>query len=253
LKVTVATVVRNDIEGFLATAKSVLAQTYHDIEWIVVDGKSNDGTTDYIKRFKHRIDNLCIEPDTGVYDAMNKAIDLASGEWLIFMNAGDVFFENQTVQDFIASTKSSDEIVYGSVIGLEDNQMKFHRTENEFHLGMTFDHQATMVRSKLYKKYRYNDKFRVSGDFDLFSRLRVNGHEFRKLEWLVVTTKPYDNGISAIFKDRLAERINVIRTYFNEKNWKDYVLPEVESFIRTNELDACKAKELTDLVLGEHK
>jgi hypothetical protein len=81
----------------------------------------------------------------------------------------------------------------------------------------------------------------------------VNGHEFRKIEWLVVTTKPYDNGISAIFKDRLAERINVIRTYFNEKNWKDYVLPEVESFIRTNELDACKAKELTDLVLGEHK
>lgn len=248
MKVSVATVVRNDIEGFLTTAKSILGQSYFDIEWIVIDGNSNDGTSDYVRRFTHRIDHLVIEPDTGVYNAMNKAIDKATGEWLIFMNAADVFYDKNTVQAFVEQVKDNDEVLYGSVIGLEDGEMKFHRTPEEYYLGMTFDHQASFTRTALYKAYRYNESFRVSGDFDLFSRLRDNGHSFRKMEWFVVCKKPFENGISAGFEDRINERLLVIKKYFEKKPWKKVIQGEIENYIANNGIAENEKQKLLGLL-----
>jgi glycosyltransferase involved in cell wall biosynthesis len=248
MKISIATVVRNDIEGFLTTAKSVLNQTYHNIEWIVIDGDSNDGTSDYVRRFSHRISHLVIEPDSGVYNAMNKAIDKATGEWLIFMNAADIFYENKTVEKFVERVRDSDEVVYGSVIGLEDGKMKFHRAPSEYYLGMVFDHQASFTKTELYKSFRYNENFRVSGDFDLFSRLRKSGHEFRKIEWFIVCKKPFENGISAGFQDRIGERLQVIKSYFNEKPWKNVVKNELLNFTANNAEEENEKQKLLGLL-----
>lgn len=244
MKITVATVVRNDIEGFLTTAKSVLGQTYKNIEWIVIDGNSSDGTSDYVKRFEHRIHHLVIEPDSGVYNAMNKAIHRASGEWLIFMNAGDIFFDKETVTEFTRNIRETDHVLYGSVKSLEDGNMKFHRTPEEYYLGMVFDHQASFVRTKLYKEYQYNEHFKVSGDFDLFSRLRKDSLNFRKIEWFIVCVKPFENGISAGFQDRISERLKVIKSYFNEQPWRNVLENEIIAYAQHHNIPEQEKNDL---------
>jgi len=247
-KITIATIVRNDIEGFLTTAKSVVEQTYGNIEWVVIDGASNDGTSDFVKRFLNRIEQLVIEADEGVYDAMNKAIELASGGWLIFMNAGDIFYEKETVSKLVSRTLQDDDVVWGSVVGLEDDEMKFHRLPEEYYLGMIFDHQAVMVRTHLYKSFGYNKEYRVSGDFDFFSRLQISGCNFRKLEYLIVTRKPYLDGISASFEDRLSERVRIIKRYFNDESWADIVKAEIESYINIHNSDAVTKNKLLSYI-----
>ena len=179
---------------------------------------------------------------------MNKAIDKATGEWLVFMNAADVFYAKNTVQSFVEQVKENDDVLYGSVIGLEDGQMKFHRTPEEYYLGMTFDHQASFTRTSLYKTYKYNESFRVSGDFDLFSRLRDNGHHFRKMEWFVVCKKPFENGISAGFEDRINERLLVIKKYFEKKPWKKVVQGEIENYIANNGIAENEKQKLLGLL-----
>ena len=92
-KVTVVTVVFNDAAHIESTMLSVIGQTYKNIEYIVIDGKSNDGTTDLIKRYSDKITKWISEPDKGIYDAMNKGLALATGDYVIFMNSGDKFID----------------------------------------------------------------------------------------------------------------------------------------------------------------
>ena len=89
MKVSVVTVCLNAVNEIERTMLSVLDQTYTNIEYIVIDGGSTDGTVDIIRKYQDRIAHFISEPDKGLYDAMNKGIDLATGEWINFMNAGD--------------------------------------------------------------------------------------------------------------------------------------------------------------------
>lgn len=96
--VTVITVVYNAKELLEETILSVLNQTYSNIEYIIVDGGSTDGTLDIIKKYQDKISKYISEPDQGIYDAMNKGMSLSKGQWLNFMNAGDSFYSNDVLQ-----------------------------------------------------------------------------------------------------------------------------------------------------------
>lgn len=106
-KVSVITVVYNDAKHIAQTIESVLSQTYPNIEYIIIDGNSSDGTKEIIQNyidkkpsyFNHSISNFISEKDEGIYDAMNKGVDLATGEWCNFMNSGDRFYQNTTIQE----------------------------------------------------------------------------------------------------------------------------------------------------------
>jgi glycosyltransferase involved in cell wall biosynthesis len=110
--VSVITVSLNCKEAMEGTIKSVLAQTYSAKEYIIVDGGSTDGTVKVIEQHKDRLTRWVTEPDRGVYDAMNKAISLASGEWLIFMNAGDLFFDEGALERTIRQATENVDILY---------------------------------------------------------------------------------------------------------------------------------------------
>jgi glycosyltransferase involved in cell wall biosynthesis len=96
--VTVVTVVYNGAEHLERTIRSIINQSYNNIEYIIIDGGSTDGTVDIIKKYDQTVDYWVSEPDNGIYDAMNKGVSLACGDWINFMNAGDIFSDETTLQ-----------------------------------------------------------------------------------------------------------------------------------------------------------
>jgi glycosyltransferase involved in cell wall biosynthesis len=114
--ITIVTVVYNGADFLEETINSVVEQKYDNIEYIIVDGGSKDGTLDVIKKYEGFIDYWCSQPDSGIYDAMNKGIELSEGCWINFMNAGDVLYNNKVISDiFPISIKATPDIVFGDV------------------------------------------------------------------------------------------------------------------------------------------
>ncbi len=111
--ITVITVVLNAKNHIEKTIQSVINQTYPHIEYIVIDGGSADGTIDIIKKYEGKIALFKSEPDKGIFDAMNKGIDLANGEWINFMNAGDYFYTNDIIQSIFNKEETRQDVIYG--------------------------------------------------------------------------------------------------------------------------------------------
>ena len=113
--ITVVTVVYNGAATLEQTIQSVVNQTYDNVEYIIIDGASTDGTLDIIKKYEDRIDYWQSEPDKGIYDAMNKGLDLATGDFLIFLGADDLIFAPTTFQNIAMSLIDRDKNYYGDV------------------------------------------------------------------------------------------------------------------------------------------
>lgn len=167
--VTVITVVFNGEQFLEETIKSVISQTYTNIEYIIIDGGSTDCTLDIIGKYAKDIDYWVSEKDDGIYDAMNKGVRKASGQWVNFMNAGDQFFSPQTIQRLFEKKSYSSAIVYGSVM---IKYAAFSRTQkcgtqNKLWMGMQFSHQSVFV-DKILANYSFNDKNKIAADLEFF-------------------------------------------------------------------------------------
>ena len=119
-KVTVITVVYNDVASLRMTIDSVWAQSWKNIEYIIIDGGSTDGTVDIIKEYANRLSYWCSAPDKGVYDAMNKGIGHATGEWICFLNSGDVFSEANSLESMMAVNHEDVDVLYANSIEVSD-------------------------------------------------------------------------------------------------------------------------------------
>lgn len=169
---SVITVVYNNAKDIERTMLSVLGQTYPAIEYIVIDGKSNDGTLQIIEKYKDRLGKLLSEKDKGIYDAMNKGIALATGDYIIFMNSGDEFYANDTVEQVFAAGEDAD-IYYGEteMIDEQGNNLGRRRhaapdvfTWKSFKYGMSISHQAIYIKRSLVEPY--DSKYKLSADID---------------------------------------------------------------------------------------
>ena len=139
-KFSVITVTYNAEKVLEDTVQSVISQTYHHVEYIIIDGASKDGTLEIVNRYRDRINQLVSEPDKGLYDAMNKGIALATGDYLCFLNAGDSFHEDDTLQKMVHSINGNElpDILYGetafppyaSVIGTGDTELEKFQAGN---------------------------------------------------------------------------------------------------------------------------
>ena len=160
LKISIITVVYNGSEFLESTIKSVINQTYDNIEYIIIDGASTDGTVDIIKKYQDKIDYWVSEPDKGIYDAMNKGIERATGGGLLFLNAGDyfsgsVFNENITIPGFLLVKYIN---IFNQLVNIKIKNHKL-RLPN-CHQGIIFEN----------KKIKYDLKYKVSSDYDYFLR-----------------------------------------------------------------------------------
>ena len=184
-KVTVVTVVRNAPAALRATAESVLSQTYADIEYVIVDGASTDGTSDYARSLGDRVDVLISERDNGIYDAMNKGVRAASGEWVIFMNAGDTFYAPDTVEQvFGTDDYVGFGVVYGDVVKKNASgelEVKKAGAPHNSHR-MFFCHQSAFYRRGELLVEPFDTAHRMSADIHQVKRLWKKGVRFRQLD-----------------------------------------------------------------------
>ena len=127
-KFSIITVTYNAEKVLEDTIQSVISQTYHHVEYIIVDGASKDGTLSIIDRYRSRIHTVISEPDKGLYDAMNKAISLAGGDYLCFLNAGDCFHEDDTLQQIVHSINGNalPDVIYGETAIVDKERHFLH-------------------------------------------------------------------------------------------------------------------------------
>lgn len=174
-KVTVVTVCYNCCDVIERTMLNVLRQTYPNLEYIVIDGASTDGTRDIVARYADRLDYWLSESDKGIYDAMNKGIRAASGEWIIFRNAGDYFFKPTTVEDVFRWYEDKGEtfIVGGTrCFGTNGYRDKFYNAQyaEVWHCAY-ISHPSTFIRQSVQKNNYYSCAYRIASDYRFFQKL----------------------------------------------------------------------------------
>lgn len=199
-KVTVATVVRNAPQALERTINNISSQSYGNMEFIVIDGSSTDNTIDVIRAHDDVIDSWLSQPDAGPYDAMNKAAQIATGEWIIFINAGDEFLhENALFELFDDAPDNADFIIAHHVYKTVDGIFQIHSVNSFDHTwailqeGKLSDnwlrgipcHQSTATRTSLLRENKYNLTYDISADHEFMFRMKSKNASFHLVDTLV--------------------------------------------------------------------
>ena len=210
-----------------ATCESVVSQTEQNFEWIVVDGGSDEKTQRIWQKYRHRINKFVSEKDSGIYNAMNKGIRLATGEYLLFLNAGDAFEDPEVINNVIRMKLDRD-IVYGDVRPVGRGDGKRVQTfpdfiERSYWIRRTICHNATFIKKSLFDEFGlYDETLRIVADWKKWIELFL----LRKCSYKhisVTVTKFDENGISTDPKRRwllMKEREIILKDYFSSKDIK---------------------------------
>ena len=175
---SIITVVFNDVHKIEGTILSIIQQEFDDFEYIVIDGGSTDGTLEVVNKYEKYVSKILSEPDNGIYDAMNKAIDIANGEWLNFMNSGDRYFNKMVLKNIFSEQKPDNiEFIYSDwyTCDYHINASKLHFVEGSYEKGRLL-HQSILYKKKLhdtYGKYLITEKLIIS-DYIFFSLIPLS-------------------------------------------------------------------------------
>lgn len=179
---SIVTVTRNAADALVRTARSVKGQGFGNFEWLVIDGASTDDTVDLAKRFLRPNDRLVSEQDNGIFDAMNKGLRMARGEYVVFMNADDMFASEETLQtvaDFIATQPAPPDIVYGDSwleTGHTNRVLRPARPANAtIRWTMPAMHQAMYFRRIRHLDFPYSDRYRFAADYGAVAAMLAHG------------------------------------------------------------------------------
>ena len=204
MKVSIITVCYNSERTIEDTLKSVVQQTYQNIEHIVIDGNSSDSTNSIVQRYKDSVAIHVSEPDKGLYDAMNKGIKLATGDVVGILNSDDVFASKDAVTNFVAGFSDSVDGVYSDLVYVSETDLSkvtrlysskvFKRSLIRF--GIMLPHPTFYVRKSCYEKFGgYKIDYRVSADFELIARFVCNNIRLKRIN--TISVKMREGGISS--------------------------------------------------------
>ena len=225
-KLTIITINFNHKEGLQRTIDSIVNQTFTDYEWIVVDGGSTDGSKELIEQYEDHFAWWCSEPDKGVYNAMNKGISHATGEYINFMNSGDVFATSTILSEIFSKERKADllygKMMRGSINGevSEQNLMKpnIKWWELCFH---TFGHQSEFMKRELFSIKMYDESYKVAADADWNTYMVVNKRvstEYIPLKISIIE----EGGISSNVETLCKERERIRETYYYMLSDEDF-------------------------------
>ena len=232
MKVTVVTAVLNDAGHIEQTILSVISQTDIEIEYIIVDGGSKDGTLELIGKYKDKISLLISEPDRGVYDAMNKGIKYSTGDFVYFINSGDVLLNPSILSKIkLEELKERNAIIYGNVVVAYGNIEALEKPRPFFNSKMKFKgigicHQSMFFPGKLIRNEKYDLSYKIAADYDLVYRLWRKGTEFLYRD-LTIAKYDWGKGISSNpykLLDVYRENARVCHQQLNPLYWAKMVL-----------------------------
>lgn len=200
IKFTVITVCFNAAATIRETITSVLGQTYEKLEYLVIDGKSTDGTVEILQSIADKRMKFISEKDSGIFNAMNKGLRMASGNYLIFLGADDTFFDSNVLTKVAAKLRADDDVIYGDIM-----LRKRHRLYNGAFSRWTWghrniSHQCIFYPHSVFTHYTYDENFRSVSDWDYNLRLLADGTKFRYIGETICIFNDED-GLSSSTKD----------------------------------------------------
>ena len=223
LKLSIITITYNAEKYLERTIQSIMKQSVQDFEYLIIDGKSKDGTLQIAERYKNRVNNLISEPDKGLYDAMNKGLKNASGDFVWFMNAGDEINDSQAVEKIYKAISDKTDVLYGDTFFVDNegniqglrSEITPHRLPKDLrwqdmNLGMLVCHQAFIARKTIAPFYMENN---LSADVDWEIECLKRAKEVKYLDFVVA--KYLIGGISnKQLKRSLLNRYEVLKKHF---------------------------------------
>jgi len=225
-KISIITVSYNSERYIEDAIKSVLNQTYDNIEYIIIDGNSDDGTLEIIKKYHDKIDYIISEPDSGIYEAFNKGIKASSGDIIYFLNSDDYLYDETSVESIIKVFRDDNklDIVYGNIV-IADEKCRYshifgrNMVLDDFKKGYMPPHPGTFVRRGLFEKHGlFDEGYKICGDFEFM--LKCFMHDSDKIKYINRTIAVFrEGGKSSDYrysKIREAEMKQIISKYFGE-------------------------------------
>ena len=221
MKISIVTVCYNSETTIRDSIESVLSQSYPDIEYILVDGASSDGTMNIIREYGNKIANVVSELDKGIYDAMNKGIRLATGDFVGILNSDDVFASTNTIADLVKFLSGNPGLdgSYGDLVYVQREKIekatRFYSSKKfspwKIRFGLIFPHPTLYVRPGIFKKLGfYKLDYRVAADFEMMARIITSGEKLGRNPQVMVKLR--EGGISSTgFWWRVHQNLEIVR------------------------------------------
>ncbi|GAA4333126.1 hypothetical protein GCM10023149_39690 [Mucilaginibacter gynuensis] len=219
VKVTIITIVYNAEATVEETILSVIGQTYPNIEYIVVDGGSTDGTLAIIEKYRNKISRFVSGPDKGIGDGFNKGIAMATGEWIGMINADDWYTSN-AVEVMMDNVTPQDVVCCGNIMLVGNNGFEKEKKSKVgwLNFGMYIMHPTCFVRREVYKAVgNYDIGLKIAMDFDMFLRIKRKGFKIRYIDSLIVYMRTA--GVSSDTAKMHREELAVMRRHLRGLNY----------------------------------
>lgn len=224
MKLSIITINYNNKEGLAKTVESVFCQSaYGEFEYIVIDGASIDGSSDVLKKHESRFSHVVSEPDSGIYDAMNKGVRASSGDYLLFLNSGDTLYSEHTISNILPKL-NADDLIIGRIMKVPENVLsESGMVLSLYHfIDKSLPHQSSFIRRNLLIETPYDENYRIVSDWKFFVQTIVIGNcSYRYIDDIV---SYYDcNGLSSNNRDEsFVERDKVLHELFPSRILQDY-------------------------------
>ena len=214
--ISIITVNLNNKNGLLKTIKSIKSQTFKDFELIVVDGNSTDGSKDVLSKNANIINHLICENDTGIYNAMNKGINLSTGKYLLFLNSGDWLVD---INVFYEASKYLDkeiDIIYGNLITIRENERKIMNFPDEIRVSYLYSgylpHPSSFIKKSLFSKIgSYSEDYKICSDWEfILKAIIINNCTYLHIP-IVISIFPLNGISSKQYNIVLKERNDIIQ------------------------------------------
>ncbi len=213
-KISIVTVCYNAVETIEETILSVINQSYINKEYIIIDGKSTDGTLDIVSKYAKDISMIVSEPDKGIYDAMNKGLKHATGDWISFINAGDKYHNNNVLQDIFTKQFENIKVIYGDTAFIRPNGISVEKSfePDWLKINMPTCHQSFFVKTHEAMEIGFDTQYKYASDYNMIYNI-IQKHGIKSVVHTSVVVSTYNacEGFSmefpnSVFKETLKIR-----------------------------------------------
>ena len=215
-KISIITVVYNAKSFLEETIESVLSQNFNNFEYIIIDGGSIDGTLDIIKKYQDRITLWVSEPDKGIYDAMNKGIRYAKGEYVYFLGGDDLLFDNQVLKNVNSYLMDKRKVYYGNVLFKKRNAIYDGKFNLVKIVTRNISHQSIFYPKEIFEKYSFDTKYKIFADYEL--NLKLYGNSSYSFVYIPITIALFNDegasGSNTLDLNFETDRLEIIKNNF---------------------------------------